>query len=205
MSLGLAMWQIHLPSGGIQKISHVLYSTGITKNLISVGFFADKGFCLEFMKNKYVIENFRGYFVGSPHRNYTNGLYKLQRDTLMDCYEVPVHALEVHSLSYVESSKALLWHRRLGHYHFQGIRRMMQFGAVKGLTKMTISNFPCSSCISRKQSRKSIPKVKSTLSTIPLQLIHSDVAGPFRVSSFEGAYYILTFIDVISKKTWVYF
>ena len=77
---------------------------------------------------------------------------------------------------------------------------MMQFGAVKGLPKMTISNFPCSSCISSKQSKKSIPKVKSTLSTIPLQLIHSDVAGPFRISSFGGARYILTFIDDFPRK-----
>ena len=102
------------------------YSPGITKNLISVGFLADKGFSLEFMKNKCIIKNSGGYFVGLAHKNHTNGLYKLQGVTLMGCYEVPIHAPKVHSLSCADSSKAALWHRRLGHYHFQGIRRMMQ-------------------------------------------------------------------------------
>ena len=40
-----------LPTSGIQKISHMLYSTGITMNLISFGFLANRGFSLEFMRN----------------------------------------------------------------------------------------------------------------------------------------------------------
>ena len=41
---------IRLPTGEMQQISHVLYSPSITKNLISIGFLADKGFTLEFRK-----------------------------------------------------------------------------------------------------------------------------------------------------------
>ena len=196
---GVGNVAICLPSRGIQNISHVLYSLGITKNLISVGFLADKRFCLEFMKNKCAIKNSGEYFVGLAHGNHTNGLYKLQGVTLIDCYEVPVHAPNVHSLSCADSSKVALA-QKVRPLSFQGIRHMMQFGAVKGLPKMAISNFPCSSCISGKQSRKSIPKVKSTLSTIPLQLIHLDVARPFRISSLGGARYFLTFIDDFPRK-----
>ena len=36
--------EIRLSTGAIHKISHVLYSLGITKKLISVGFLADRGY-----------------------------------------------------------------------------------------------------------------------------------------------------------------
>ena len=57
----------------------------------------------------------------------------------------------------------------------------------------------------REVEQKSIPKVKTTMSTLPLQLILSNVTGPFCVRSMGGASYFLTFIDDYSKKTWVYF
>ena len=152
-----------------------------------------------------MIKDFEGYYVGSASRNYVNGLYTLQGETFIGCYEIPAPIHEAYTLSSCDSSKVALWHRRLGHYHLQGIRRMMQFGAVKGLPKIPISNLPCSSCILGKQSRKSIPKAKTTLSISTLQLIHLDVVGPFRVRSLGGACYFLTFIDDYSKKTWVYF
>ena len=43
---------IRLPIVGIQQISHVFYSPGITKNLISIGFLPDRGFALEFLKDQ---------------------------------------------------------------------------------------------------------------------------------------------------------
>ena len=81
----------------------------------------------------------------------------------------------------------------------------MQYGVVRGLPNTPITNSSCSSCISGKQSHKSIPKTKSTMSTSPLQLVHSNVASPFRIRSLRGGRYFLTFIDDYSKKTWVYF
>lgn len=38
-----------------------------------------------------------------------------------------------------------------------------------------------------------------------LQLVHSDVAGPFPTPSFSKACYVLTFIDDYSRFTCVYF
>ena len=39
----------------------------------------------------------------------------------------------------------------------------------------------------------------------PLELIHSDVAGPFPHMSMSQAKYALTFIDEFSRYCWVYF
>ena len=38
-----------------------------------------------------------------------------------------------------------------------------------------------------------------------LELIHSDVCGPFRICSIGGAKYFVTFTDDSSRKIWIYF
>ena len=161
---------------------------------------------MEFTKNECLIKHLDGTCLATVVRNSVNGLYRLQRDTLSGCSEVhnlesPVYAITSHDLS----QKVALWHKRLGHFHYQGIRRMIQYGAVQGLPQMSIGNTPCQSCMLVKQSRKSIPKLKTCETTETLQLVHLDVAGPFRVKSLGGAKYFVTFIDDFSKKTWVYF
>jgi hypothetical protein len=53
-----------------------------------------------------------------------------------------------------------------------------------------------------KQARKSFPWSTSR-STEVLELIHSDLCGPFKTSSITGAKYFITFIDNFSQKIWV--
>ena len=113
---------------------------------------------------------------------------------LLGCAEVS-HS-QIHALtSLATSSKANLWDMQIGHFHPQGLRRMIYHEVVKGLPQMQISNLPCSSCLQGKHSCKKIPKVHTSETTSILQLVHSDVAGPFRTQSLGGAHYFLTFID----------
>ena len=48
-------------------------------------------------------------------------------------------------------------------------------------------------------------KGKSWRAQCVLELVHSDVAGPFPMSSFGKSHYALTFIDDYSCYTWVFF
>ena len=50
-----------------------------------------------------------------------------------------------------------------------------------------------------------MPKQTTYRATQILELVHSDVCGPFRVNSLGGCRYFVTFIDDFSKKTWIYF
>ena len=82
---------------------------------------------------------------------------------------------------------------------------MIQFSAVKGLPSLVVPNSPCSTCLGGKQTRSSIPKTRTTYSKKPLELVHTDIAGPFRIPSIGGSSYFLTFTDDFSRKTWIYF
>jgi transposase InsO family protein len=56
-----------------------------------------------------------------------------------------------------------------------------------------------------KHARTKMPKQTTHHASQILELVHSDVCGPFRVTSLGGNRYFVTFIDDYSKKIWIYF
>ena len=143
---------IRLPSGIIQKIENVLYSPGIMKNLLSIGCLALKGFALEFKEQGCTIQNSNGDLITSALREPSNRLYKLSGKTLTNCSEILLN--EVAN----REPLSMLWHRRLGHTHYHGIKRMLNNGAVTGLPTMKVKNIPCRICAPDKQNQGQDPK-----------------------------------------------
>ena len=74
---------------------------------------------------------------------------------------------------------------------------------MRGLPSIEHPNQFCEGCLLGKQLRKSFPKEVSMRATKSLQLVHTDVCGPIRPSSFGN--YFLLLIDDFSRKMWVYF
>lgn len=195
--VGVGNADIQLPSGAIKSISSVLYTPGITKNLLSVGTLADQHKTLVFRSHGcFVIDNSTLQVENFAPRETNKGLYSLSG--ARTCTHPEVHLL-------YPTSHATLWHKRLGHFHTKGIQRMIQFQAVKGLPNLHFSQQTCSGCQLGKHSRTKIPKVTTHRASSILELIHSDVCGPFRINSLGGARYFVTFIDDFSRKTWIYF
>nr|KYP34066.1 Retrovirus-related Pol polyprotein from transposon TNT 1-94 [Cajanus cajan] len=98
--------------------------------------------------------------------------------------------------------EAYLWHRRLSHISEKGLNCLAKKDVLQGLKSEKLEK--CSHCMAGKQTRvffkKHPPLKKSEL----LQLVHSDVCGPLKLKSFNGALYFVTFIDDCSRKLWVY-
>jgi hypothetical protein len=104
------------------------------------------------------------------------------------------------ALSAVKPS-ATLWHSRLGHLAFPIIQRVI-----------SENKLPCSSesrkesvCDAYQQAKShqiSYP-TSSSVSRVPLELVHSDVWGPTPDSVGRKKYYV-SFIDDFSKFTWIY-
>jgi hypothetical protein len=76
---------------------------------------------------------------------------------------------------------------------------------VDGLLDIHFSKGVCEGCVLRKNPQEKFDKGKSKRASSPLDLIHSDVMGPFQHPSINKARFILIFVDDFSRFTWIYF
>jgi hypothetical protein len=62
----------------------------------------------------------------------------------------------------------------------------------------------CEHCVYGKHKRVIFLRVRKEKKSERLELVHTDVWGPIHVSSLGGSRYYVTFIDDVTRKTWVY-
>nr|GEV99552.1 retrotransposon protein, putative, Ty1-copia subclass [Tanacetum cinerariifolium] len=101
----------------------------------------------------------------------------------------------------LELDFTLLWHCHLGHINKKRIEKLQHDGP---LDSNNIKSFEkCVSCMSGKMTRKpyshQVERAKDLLG-----LIHTDVCGPFKIMSRQGASYFVTFTDDFSRYGYVY-
>jgi transposase InsO family protein len=92
-----------------------------------------------------------------------------------------------------------LWHRRLGHLNYDGIKKMLRHNLVTGLT-LDSSAKPdpiCEPCLAGKMHANPFPSSDSHAEEL-LELIHSDLHY-IGTSSHSGYNYWITFIDDYSR------
>ena len=105
----------------------------------------------------------------------------------------------------VHKTTYMLWHKRMGHYHYEALLFMEKNNMVKGLPKLE-KDFPtCAACQFGKLSRFPFHQSKAWKATQKLQLIHTDVGGPMNTPSLNGSKYYIAFIDDYSRMCWIFF
>ena len=115
-------------------------------------------------------------------------------------YPLFVHKKE-HLLAITNQPMTSIWHRRLGHMSRNGMEILSLYGH---LPKFSFSDFAVfEHCQHGKQTR-SAHKINVNSSTKPIDLVHIDICGPMPRRYFNGALYIVTFIDDVSRKVQVY-
>lgn len=75
---------------------------------------------------------------------------------------------------------------------------------VDGLPKINNPIELCEACVRGKQHRQSFETEKCWRARRPLEIVHTDIAGPFDIASLCGNKYFIAFIDDFSRKGWVY-
>ena len=93
-----------------------------------------------------------------------------------------------------------LWHRRLGHHNYEGIKQLVRDDMVKGLVFDSKDNKPdpvCEPCLAGKMVARPFPSTDHRAEEL-LGLVHSDV-HPVGVRSRSGFYYWVTFVDDNSR------
>ncbi|KAL0331212.1 UNVERIFIED_CONTAM: Retrovirus-related Pol polyprotein from transposon TNT 1-94 [Sesamum angustifolium] len=104
-----------------------------------------------------------------------------------------------------QEDQSWLWHRRLGHFNFQGLKILHQKKMMTDLPQIQAVEGACEACLQGKQHKKPFPSETSWRAKAVLELIHTDVCGPMRTPSHEQNRYFIIFIDDYSRMTWVYF
>ena len=133
----------------------MLYTPGITKNLLSVGSLTDQNKTLVFRsKGCFVIDNATLRVEAFASRENNKGLYRLPGSRTDR--EPEINLLH-------HNSQAILWHKRLGHFHTKGIQRMINFEAVTGLPHLHFSKQICIGCQLGKHARTKMPKRRHTM------------------------------------------
>ena len=98
-----------------------------------------------------------------------------------------------------------LLHKRLGHTSQGGMERLVREQMVRGLEEGMKGDFGmCRGCKMGKSSEISHPrKPQEFRAAEPLELIHTDIAGPFGPKAIEGGgQYNLVIVDDYSRKSW---
>ncbi|GJU60324.1 retrovirus-related pol polyprotein from transposon TNT 1-94 [Tanacetum coccineum] len=194
---GVGTYRLKLDTGFHLDLMNTLYVPSISRNLISIPRLDVNGYtfnggngCFNLYKNK----SFIGYGI------LIDNLYKLKLD---DVFSESLFTVE-HNVgmkrSIVNESSAFLWHKRLGHISKERLQRLVK---NEILPNLNFTDFGlCVECIKGKQTKHS--KKGVTRSNDLLEIIHTDICGPFDTPSFTGEKYFITFIDDFSRYGYVY-
>ncbi|GJW98304.1 retrotransposon protein, putative, ty1-copia subclass [Tanacetum coccineum] len=190
-------YHLELPSGLVIVLNNCHYAPSITRGVISVSRLFNDCFINRFNANNVisVSKNNLVYFMVVP------------RD---DIFEIDMSCSNTNDSSmYAISNKrakinldsSLLWHCRLGHISKKRIEKLQHDGLLNSIDIESLGK--CVSCLSGKMARKpyshQVERAKDLLG-----LIHTDVCGPFRIVSRQGANYFVTFTDDFSRYGYVY-
>ncbi|GJZ72275.1 retrotransposon protein, putative, ty1-copia subclass [Tanacetum coccineum] len=98
----------------------------------------------------------------------------------------------------LDLDSALLWHCRLGHISKKHIEKLQNDGLLNSTDLKAFEK--CVPCMSGKMANThQVERAKDLLG-----LIHTDVCGPFKIMSRQGASYFVTFTNDFSRYGYVY-
>ena len=112
------------------------------------------------------------------------------------------------ALAPVTEGNQTLWHERLGHAsHYVIGKPAWTFKSMSCMEKQSKPQSNCEDCVLSKSCRKVRPSatIESADPTKPLDLVHTDIIGPMKYSSFGGKRYIIPLYDDCSAVSLVRF
>ena len=96
------------------------------------------------------------------------------------------------------------WHRMLGHVNFGYLNTLYKQELLTGIPNKLESEFiKCETCIENKMHNLPFCNNRIKAKDI-LEIVHTDVYGPFKTKDFNGENYCVSFIDDCSKIAKVY-
>ncbi|GJT82392.1 retrotransposon protein, putative, ty1-copia subclass [Tanacetum coccineum] len=185
-----------LPSSLVIVLNNCHYVPSITRGIISVSRLYNDGFSNRFVDNEILVSrNNLVYFSAVPR----DGIFEID----LSCFNTNDSSM------YAVSNKrdklnldtAHLWHCHLGYIIKKRIEKLPHDGLLNSIDLKVFEKWV--SCMSEKMARKpythQVERAKDLLG-----LIHTDVCGPFRIVSRQGASYFVIFTNDYSRYGYVY-
>lgn len=164
------------------------YVPSISRNLISLPKLDKAGYFFSFGNECFNLFK-QNVLIGSGIM--CDGLYKLKLDNLFSETLLTVHHNVGTTRGLSNESSAYLWHKRLGHISKDRIERLVKNEILPNLDFTDLG--VCIECIKGKHTKHTLKKA-ATRSSQLLEIIHTDICGPFDVPSFGGEKYFITFM-----------
>ncbi|KAL0301377.1 UNVERIFIED_CONTAM: Retrovirus-related Pol polyprotein from transposon TNT 1-94 [Sesamum radiatum] len=148
---------------GTRIINDVMYIPNLRTNLFSVGQMMEKGYTL--------------HFGGDSCTIYDNKdkTLKIAEVRMKEHRCFPIHLQYMgRTAMKAQEDQSWLWHRRLGHFNFQGLKILHQKKMMTDLPQIQAIEGACEACLQGKQHKKPFPSGTSWRAKAVLELIHTD-------------------------------
>lgn len=182
-------------SNGVRRgcaLKKVLYVPELAYNLCSVTRATESGKTVQFNESGCEFQNKNGETIALGTRQGSLYYLSFNRKSQERVYVART------------KNKERLWHRQFGHLNEQSMQKLVKKELVNHLDYDTTEEVGvCEACIGGKQCKNSF-KSSETATSVPLELVHSDVCRKMGAKSKGGAEYFLTLLDDKTHYTWVY-
>nr|GEW37040.1 hypothetical protein [Tanacetum cinerariifolium] len=189
-------YDLVLPNGLVICLDNCHYAPSITRSVVSVSRLVENGFVQCFTDyGLSVSRNDVLYFNDIP----SNGIYEIDMSNSVPNVNTIYNVSNKRVKHNLDST--YLWQCRLAHISKKRIRKLQYDRLLKSMDDESFDQYV--SCLSGKMTRKSFLH-RSKRATDLFGLIHSDVCGPLRHASRQGASYFITFTDDYSLYVYIY-
>ncbi|GJS26394.1 retrotransposon protein, putative, ty1-copia subclass [Tanacetum coccineum] len=192
----IGSFDLVLPNGLVICLDNCHYAPTITRGVVLVSRLVDNGFVQCFTDYGISVSKNDVLYFNAIARN---GIYEI------DMHDLVPNVNSIYNVSNKRVKRNLdstyLWHCRLAHINKKRIKQLQQDGLLKSTDDESFDK--CESCLSGKMTKKPFPHSNERAKDL-LGIIHTDVCGPLRHVSRQGASYFITFTDDYSRYGYVY-
>ena len=185
-------YKLDLPSGFSLQLNNCYFVPSIVRNIISVPMLDVEGFSFRFAnRNCYIMHDDMTFGIAPL----LNGLY------ILECRHNIFHIQNKRPKLGNPTNPTYLWHCRLGHINETRIARLNKLDYLDPFDFESYGE--CESCLKGKMTNKPL-QGKGIRANKVLELVHTDVCGPFPTQARGGYSYFITFTDDFSRFGHVY-
>ena len=190
-------FRLLLKTGYYLDLKETYIVPSFRRNLVSISALDKFGYYCSFGNSQFSL-SLNSNIIGTGSLSFYDNLYLL--NTVASFNET----LHVNSRGMkrklTNENSASLWHKRLGHISKSRIERLVSDGILDSLD---FTDFEvCVDCIKGKQTN--IRRLGANRASDVLELIHTDICGPFPTASWNGQQYFISFIDDYSRYGYLY-